>query len=199
MHRRDQHVRYSLRRLISVATVSAIVIIGGGMLAAAYVHRTPVVSATPTPLPSEATPTPTVTASPSPSASPSPAPTAQPLLESQGLSAYNSRNYAEAITDFSKARESALDDTARARLSFELGNSYREAGQQQNAINAYVKAVTYNQTYVAAYEAESNLLVAMGRKDDARQVLTDALAKVPGNVDLQRDLSVLQLGGTGAE
>jgi tetratricopeptide (TPR) repeat protein len=86
---------------------------------------------------------------------------------------------------------------AIAQLEYELGNAYRENSQATEAFKHYDNAIAQNPKLVVAYQAKANLLVSQGKRDDAKIVLQAGLDANPGNQDLQRDLSTLQLSGAG--
>lgn len=60
-------------------------------------------------------------------------------------------------------------------LNFALAMEYIKAGQQQEALAQFSRVVEIDPAYVPAYFQKADLLVALGRHGDAKQVYAEAL------------------------
>ncbi len=178
--------------LIGVGTGVLLAVVGFGILKA----KPQAVSSTPSPPAPAST---IIISSPTPSASskptPIPTPTATPISVAEARAAYAAKDYPKAITLLSQAVKEAQGAVAIAELQYELGNAYRENKNTDLALSTYALAMAQNPKMVIAYQARANILLSLSRKDEAKQTLQAGIDANPGNHDLERDLSVVDLSG----
>lgn len=72
------------------------------------------------------------------------------------------------IAQWEKMTQEAPDDMAW----FSLGNAYKEADRPEDAQSAFAKAIETNPGMSRAYQAHGQVLIELGRDDDAAAVLT---------------------------
>lgn len=186
-------------RLLFTGIGAGIVLAVAGILAHRIVPHTATPTATPTPSPTAtATLSPTPSFSPTPTLTPTPTPTPVASV-SDARAAYAAKDYTKAISLYTVAVQQAQGAVAIAQLQYELGNSYRENKQTDLALSTYSLATVQNPKLVVAYQARANLLIALGRRDDAKQTLQSGLDANPGNQDLQNDLSTVDLNGPAGD
>lgn len=189
-----------------------IMLIGAGLLLVvigiAILHTGKQAPATPAVSPSvlaatttAESPSPNETPSPSPSPTPTPSPSASasPVSIDAARAAYAAKDYAKAISLYVPAIQQAQGAVAIAQLQYELANSYRDNKQNDLALSTYALAYAQNPKMVVAYQGRANLLILLNRRDEAKQALQAGLNANPGNVDLQRDLSTVDLNGPAGE
>lgn len=185
-------------RTLGIGVTAAVVLFGLGTVAARMWAGQPTEEQPTPPVPTATpveVPTFTPTVSPTAPSSPTVAPSSSPASVTEARAAYQARNYPKAITLFTQAIAEAKGEVGIAQLQYELGNAYRDNGQRAEAISSYSQASGTYPKLVVAWQARANLYVASGDKPTARTVLEEALRANPGNQDLERDLSVLQLSG----
>ncbi|HSI21210.1 MAG TPA: hypothetical protein VLA04_05985 [Verrucomicrobiae bacterium] len=181
--------------------LSTFILLGGFGLALAKFRgeeaaEAPTASESPTPSPeaaAEATATPEVVVVETPT--PTPTPTTPAATPAEARAAYQGKEYAKAIRMFNEAITVAQGTVAIAQLQYELGNAYRDNKQLAEALNVYALATAQNKQLVVAYQARANVLIAQNKRGEARAVLEEGLANNPGNKDLERDISVIDLSG----
>lgn len=61
-------------------------------------------------------------------------------------------------------------------LNFGLAMEFFKTGQHAEALAQFDRVIALDPDYVAAHFQKGNSLVAMGRSDEARRVLTDGIA-----------------------
>lgn len=173
--------------------VSGSLCLVGLIWALTSLSQNPVALPAPTPIViSEQTATPDPQ-SPAPTSTPTQTPS--PTLE-QARSAYLAHNYKSAITSFVEVL-AASGDTDKAGIENELGMAYRDDGQTELALTAFSNAYTKDSHLIAAYQNAANLNLALGKRGAAQTVLELGLTANPNNLDLQRDLSLVNLSGPG--
>ena len=76
---------------------------------------------------------------------------------------------------------------------FSLGNAYKDAERPEDAVNAYRKALGYDEKLSRAYQSLGQVLIQLGREDEAAEVLTKGytLAAGQGDVMPQRAMGSL--------
>jgi Fe-S cluster biosynthesis and repair protein YggX len=82
---------------------------------------------------------------------------------------------------------------------FSLGNAYRDADRQEDAIKAYTKAIEKNPTLSRAYQLKAQSLIALNRNAEAGELLVKGyvIAAERGDVMPQRAMeSLLKKVGT---
>jgi hypothetical protein len=186
-------------RVLFIGLAAGVVLAVVGMGAHKVVPHTTTSKATPAPT-ATATPSPAPTPTFSPTPSATPTPTATPVASvTDARAAYTAKNYAKAISLYTVAVQQAQGAVAIAQLQYELGNSYRENKQSDLALSTYSLATAQNPKLVVAYQARANLLISLGRRDEAKQTLQSGLDANPGNQDLQNDLSTVDLNGPAGD
>lgn len=185
-------------RVLFVGLGAGVLLVGAG--AAIYQTRSNFVAGTQTPTPSavagaSTAPTVSPTLAPTETPSPTPTPTETPVSVTDARAAYAAKDYPKAITLYVGAVKQAQGAVAISQLQYELANSYRDNKDNDLALSTYSLAIAQNPKLVVAYQARANLLIALGRKDEASTTLQAGVDANPGNQDLERDLSVLQLNG----
>lgn len=61
-------------------------------------------------------------------------------------------------------------------LNFSLAMEYVHAGRQEDAIAQFVRVADLDSDYVAVYPQWANLLIGLGRKEEAQGVLSRGIA-----------------------
>jgi len=87
------------------------------------------------------------------------------------------------------------DQRARAVMYINMGTTLGSAGQPDEAIRYYRKAIAVSPSYVAARLILARTLVALGRKDEAVGEYMMALAIAPHLPEAESGLAALLLGG----
>ena len=84
---------------------------------------------------------------------------------------------------------------------FSLGNAYRDAGRQEEAINAYRQALAYDEGLSRAYQALGQLLIHQGESEAAGELLEKGyvIAAEQGDVMPQRAMGKLLEGKLGRQ
>jgi len=72
------------------------------------------------------------------------------------------------ITQWEKMTQEAPDDMSW----FSLGNAYKEAERLEDANEAFAKAIGLNAQMSRAYQVRGQVLIALGKKDEAADLLT---------------------------
>lgn len=188
---------YSLWVLISL--IAALAVILGLSSYLKNNKRAPAESPSPS---SSATVSPS--ASPSGEASPTPAPTATPTgttvsNRDAAKAAYEKGDYPTAIAKYILAIAEVTDKKDQATLNNLLGNAYRDNKSLTLAIESYNKAIALDPNLVAAYVNLSNVYVSQNKNSDAKATLEKGLQANPGNAQIERELSIVNLTGTGGD
>ena len=76
---------------------------------------------------------------------------------------------------------------------FSLGNAYKEAERHEDAGDAYAKAIEHNDTMSRAYQMRGQMLMKLGRNEEAGQVLTKGytVAASRGDVMPQKSMGAM--------
>lgn len=86
----------------------------------------------------------------------------------------------ERIAQWEKMTAEAPDDMAW----FSLGNAYKDAERLDDAARAYGEAIKCNPTMSRAYQLQGQLLIQLGKNDEAKSLLTDGFAIAAGRGDV---------------
>jgi len=95
----------------------------------------------------------------------------------------------ERIAQWEKMAAEAPDDMA----FFSLGNAYREAERYEDAADAFSRAIEMNPDMSRAYQLRGQVLIKLGRRDDAAATLTEGyhVAAKRGDVMPQKAMGSL--------
>lgn len=153
---------------------------------------------TPSSSPGLTSPTPSagVTPAPTSSSTPTTSVSATPGTVDHSKAAqeaYASKNYLEAIRQYTLAIEKTSDTAVRAQLWNNLGNVYRDNQNSNEAINAYTKSLELDPKFGDPYLNKAALQWGLGKKDEAIATLKAGIAQGTNrNQDLQNTLDVYE-------
>lgn len=104
------------------------------------------------------------------------------VLLKLGASYYNQRKYDEAIEAYEKAL--ALESGSAVAYN-SLGNVYRDRKNAENAVESYRKAIELDPDFPLSYSNLAILLMDLGERVEAQQVLDEGMARIPDSRELE--------------
>ncbi len=197
MTRRGGRSRKNVSLWIAVCFFAVASVLGIYSLASLGRHAAPISGVSPTLIVAPPLSAVTETSPAAPTASPIITPTTFTSARDQAQAAYNRRDYPTAISQYQSAIRQATNPADQALLNNLLGNVYRDNKQLSLANDSYNRAIALDQSLIQAYINLANSYVGQNQRDRARTVLDQGLKANPGHADLERELSIINLGGTG--
>lgn len=96
----------------------------------------------------------------------------------------------EAAVEFSRAEGSAMTDEERSVVLVNLGKTYRDLGNLEQALNAFRRAVVLDPTSSSAHNNLGNIHYRMGSCEDAEYELAQAAALEPDSLSAVSQLAI---------
>lgn len=106
-----------------------------------------------------------------------------------GVSKYNQKDYTGAIEAYRQVLER---DPSHTTASNSLGNVYRDQKDFEKAKEQYQKTISIDPAFAPAYANLSIMLLDLGQKKEALEIVRQGLEKIPESMELKNIQTLLE-------